>query len=198
MAQVSKDSTLDVSPEFIESGKLFKTKPKKRGGPYTKDEKVKRQNEVHRLRFGFGYSARKISELMKIPRNTINRDINYLLSQARSNVKNVHPEFLIAESVEKLDVQKTRLCEMMYNSSINSEKISIEKMIFQIESKIIQIKLKLPESKGYIIDVIMDTANKILKKNFIDGQLVSTKDFEVCSEKAKDKIYKILKEDKRF
>jgi hypothetical protein len=68
MAQVSKD--LDVSSEFIESGKI-KTKQKKRGGPYSKDEKVKRLDEVYRLHFEYGYSARKISELMKINRNTI-------------------------------------------------------------------------------------------------------------------------------
>jgi len=76
MAQVSKDSKFDVSQEFIESGKLLQSKSKKRGGPYSKDEKIKRQNEVHRLHFEYGYSARKISELMKINRNTINGDID--------------------------------------------------------------------------------------------------------------------------
>jgi len=49
MAQVSKDSTLDVSQEFIESGKSLQSNSKKRGGRYTKDEKLKLQNEVYRL-----------------------------------------------------------------------------------------------------------------------------------------------------
>jgi len=66
MAQVSKDSTLDVSQEFIESGKSLQSNSKKRGGRYTKDEKLKRLDEVYRLHFEYGYSARKISELMKI------------------------------------------------------------------------------------------------------------------------------------
>jgi len=42
----------------------------KSGGPYSKDEREKRQNEVFRLHFEFGYSAVKIADLMKINRNT--------------------------------------------------------------------------------------------------------------------------------
>ena len=75
MAQISKD--LDVDSEFVESGKSTKTKQKKKGGPYSKDEKTKRLDEVYRLHFEYGYSARKISELMRVNRNTINGDIDY-------------------------------------------------------------------------------------------------------------------------
>ena len=50
----------------------------KDGGPYTKDERTKRQNEVARLHFEYGYSAVKIAEMMKVNRNTINSDIKYL------------------------------------------------------------------------------------------------------------------------
>lgn len=41
---------------------------------------MKRQNEVYRLHFKRGYSAVKISEMMKINRNTINKDITYWYS----------------------------------------------------------------------------------------------------------------------
>ena len=80
MAQVSKNSELDISSEFFESGKTLKSNSKKRGGPYSKDEKRKRREEVYRLHFEYGYSARKIAELMKINRGTINRDIMFLYS----------------------------------------------------------------------------------------------------------------------
>ena len=53
----------------------------KKGGPYTKKEQEERRDEVFRLHFEHGYSALKISELMKINRNTINEDIKYLYSQ---------------------------------------------------------------------------------------------------------------------
>jgi len=52
----------------------FKSKNKK-GGPYSKKDRDSRIDEVCRLHFEYGYSAKKISELMKVNRNTINSDI---------------------------------------------------------------------------------------------------------------------------
>ena len=46
-------------------------------GPYTKQELENRRNEVYRLHFEYRYSVRKIAELMKINRNTINGDIKH-------------------------------------------------------------------------------------------------------------------------
>lgn len=59
----------------------------KDGGPYTKDERTKRQNEVARLHFEYGYSAVKIAEMMKVNRNTINSDIKYLYSEIKKELK---------------------------------------------------------------------------------------------------------------
>jgi len=53
----------------------FKSKNKK-GGPYSKQDRDSRIDEVCRLHFEYGYSAKKISELMKVNRNTINNDLN--------------------------------------------------------------------------------------------------------------------------
>jgi len=72
-----------ITSDFLdENEKLCQTKPKsKKGGPYSKEQKEKRRNEVYRLHFDYGYSARKIAELMKINRNTINGDIDHWYSR---------------------------------------------------------------------------------------------------------------------
>jgi len=111
MAQVSKDSKFDISQEFIESGKSLQSNSKKRGGRYTKDEKIKRQNEVYRLHFEYGYSARKISELMKINRNTINGDIDNWYSKIWFNSNRLDPEPSIVISIQRFNVQRSRLRE---------------------------------------------------------------------------------------
>jgi len=41
----------------------------KKGGPYSKDEREKRQKEVFRLHFEYGYYATRIADLMKIKRS---------------------------------------------------------------------------------------------------------------------------------
>ena len=73
----------DISSEFIEESKLCQTMPKSRkSGRHTKNEIETRRSEVYRLHFEYGYSARKISELMKINRNTINGDVSFWYSKA--------------------------------------------------------------------------------------------------------------------
>jgi len=99
MAQVSKDSEFEISQEFIESGKSLKTKQKKRSGPYSKDGKIKRLNEVYRLHFDYGYSARKISELMEIPRNTINSDVDYWNGKIIDNSNILDPEISVVINI---------------------------------------------------------------------------------------------------
>lgn len=70
----------DIASEFIAQldSQLCQTMPKsKKGGPYPINQKQKRQNEVYKLHFEYGYSARKIAEMMMINRNTINGDLQY-------------------------------------------------------------------------------------------------------------------------
>ena len=135
MAQVSKDS-LDVSSEFIESSKLSKTKSKKKGGPYSKSETIKRQNEVYCLHFEYGYSARKISELMNINRNTINGDIENWFSKT-ANVSLIDPELSVLSGLYRFDIQRSRLRESLDKAESFQQRHAIEKMIFDIDSKII-------------------------------------------------------------
>jgi len=65
----------NISDDFIETNKKFKPDTRrKKGGPHTKQEIIDRKNEVYRLHFEYGYSARKIADLMKVNRNTVNGD----------------------------------------------------------------------------------------------------------------------------
>ena len=78
-----------VSSEFLKDNqtrcKTNSKSRKKKGGPYSKTDRQTRREEVYRLHFEYGYSALKISELMKINRNTINGDIQYWYSKVVKN-----------------------------------------------------------------------------------------------------------------
>ena len=153
----------------------------KKGGPYTKNEKEKRRENVYRLHFEYGYSARKIAEILNVNRGTINRDIDFCYSL-----------------IEKLNIQKTRLRETLDNTTEFAERQSLEKLLLQIESKIIQTQLRLVDSNGRVIRNIEEGTNRALEKNKIKGKLVSTDEFLVCSEKAQMRIAKIIKDDRKF
>jgi len=194
MAQVSKDSEFNISQEFIESGKSSHSK--KRGGPYSKDEKLKRQNEVYRLHFEYGYSARKISELMKINRNTINGDINYWYGEIYVKSNMVDPEKCVAINYQRFNVQRSRLRENLDKAENFQQRHAIEKMIFDIDCKIINIEIKLADSTARIQKEGIAYLNNWLKKNGKDNQYMTYFDTISVSEKAKQKIYKIIKEDR--
>ena len=196
MAQVSKNSTLDVSQEFIESGKSLQSNSKKRGGRYTKDEKIKRQNEVYRLHFEYGYSARKISELMKINRNTINGDIDYWYAKIKNNSNFLDPESTIMINFQRFNIQRSRLRENLDKAENFQQRHTIEKMIFDIDCKIINTQMKLTDSVKRIHDIKIDYLNTWLKKNGKDIRFMTLFDEISVSDKAYQKIYKIIKEDR--
>src|SRR4029077_18496830 len=111
MALESINLPLDVPTEFIEENQKLNSMIPKKGGPYTKTQREKRQQEVYRLHFEYGYSAKKIAELMKVNRNTVNGDIDYWYSKIFKNTNIFDPDAMVIVNLERLEIQRTRLRE---------------------------------------------------------------------------------------
>jgi len=114
----------EISPEFFDQEKCNP----KRGGPYKKQEQAKRQDEVYRLHFELGYSASKISEMMKVNRKTINSDINRLHDKLHYEMYNIDLESLIMRQLRRLDLQRQRLVSMIGSNKTFSEGVALEKL----------------------------------------------------------------------
>ena len=113
----------------------------KEGGPYTKDERTKRQNEVARLHFEYGYSAVKIAEMMKVNRNTINSDIRYLYSSIKEELKQ-NTENIVLKQITRLEAQRTRIVEQIEKGKIGNI-IKEEKLLLDVDSKINNFLIKI-------------------------------------------------------
>ncbi len=128
---------------------------KKTGGPYPKDERIKRQNEVSRLHFEYGYTATKISEMMKVNRNTINQDIKNVYSEIKDELKE-NSKDLILRQIGRLEAQRSRITENIQgikNSQFNygaHEKIRYEKLLVDIDSKINDMLIRA--SSGSVVN----------------------------------------------
>src|SRR3990172_13044829 len=146
---MSSNELLHVTDEFLEQNSKHAKikKPSKKGGPYSKNDKDKRMNEVYRLHFEYGYSARKIAEMMNVNRNTINGDIDYWFSRISKNVNLVNPEDRILIGIERMHVQLTRLREQLDKVKSNSERMSIERLIYDVNCKILHTYQKLAYSE---------------------------------------------------
>src|SRR3990170_941303 len=130
---MSSNELLQVTDEFLKQNSNYaEKKPVKKGGPYSKSDKDKRMNEVYRLHFEYGYSARKIAEMMNVNRNTINGDIDYWFSIISKNVSLFSPEKMIVTGIGRLEIQLTRLREQLDKAKNNSERMSIERLIYDV------------------------------------------------------------------
>ncbi|MBI3842698.1 MAG: hypothetical protein HY295_06125 [Thaumarchaeota archaeon] len=185
-----------VTREFIkENRKLRQTRPKK-GGPYSKQDRHLRRNEVYRLHFDYGYSARKIADMMKINRNTINGDIQYWYSQVAKKWKSVHPSYAIIKNIERFELQETRLREELDKAKSLQEKISIERLITDVESRILQSHIKLVESIRLNHENGIRWLNKWMEKNKREERYMEYSDLQRVSSKSYQKIRQIINQDR--
>ena len=189
------DNELNISSEFIEENKLFIPKElQRKGGPDNKKERIKRRNKVSKLYFEYGYSALKISEILKKNRNTINNDIQYLYNNIANDWKGYDPMDYIIILIERLESQRTRLREQLDNVEKTSEKLAIERMIHVIESKIIQTQVNICNSKNNRHRFATTWLNTWMKENNHENRFLSYNDMIKTKGKAYEKIQQILKD----
>ena len=188
-----------VTSDFLdENEKLCQTMPNsKKGGPYSKNERDFRRNEVYRLHFDYGYSARKIAELMKINRNTVNGDIGYWYSIIISNSDLLNPEVAVIVALQRFEIQRSRLREQLDKTGHFQEKLALERLMFDIDSKISYTNNKLSESSKKIWDWTIKNINDWLKANKKTDRYMTLFDTIAVSVKAKEKIDKIIAEDRK-
>ncbi len=186
-----------ITSDFLdENEKLCQTAPNsKKGGPYSKKERDSRREEVYRLHFEYGYTARKISELMKINRNTINGDIQYWYGTVVKNWNGLGPEFLVIKNIERLELQRTRLVENLHRTKIQQEKIPIERLAFDVESKILQTQLKMNASNENAHKLATKWLNTWMKRNNLKDRYISYGDAMSVSGKTYEKIRHLLKDE---
>jgi len=167
----------------------------KKGGPYTKNEKTKRQNEVYRLHFERGYSAVKISDMMKINRNTINSDINYWYSSLSKEWNSYDIDSWCMKQIHRLESQRIRLFTELDKVENASVRLSIEKMILDIDMKMMNFVSKYASSMNSIQKSGAQWVNKWAKTNDIDIVLTDRRSIIQASSETTEKIEKLLKED---
>jgi len=169
----------------------------KKGGPYTKSEQRKRREEVYRLHFDYGYSARKIAELMKINRGTINRDIGFLYTNVIKKWKMLDPSVYVMKQVERLEVQRTRQRKLLDNVDSFQEKITIEKFILDIDVKIANFQVRLVETGKDTRRKIINAINLKFGMRKSDRRVISQETFMEVPRKAQERIFEILAEARR-
>jgi len=139
----------------------------KKGGPYTKQQQEKRRKQVYELHFERGFSAVSIANEIDVNRNTINEDIKYWMMQIASQFEDQSSGRIVLNYVERQENQRRRLLEQLDKAEFK-EKLQIEKLLFDMEFKMINVVSKIEIKKTPIvkeskIKISIEDALQILK-----------------------------------
>lgn len=186
---------LNISKEFISDVIKVTQREKRKGGPYSKNERNARQNEVYRLHFEMGYSAAKISQMMKINRNTVSIDINFWYSKLSKEWRSYDFDSFYMKQFYRLESQRARLLVELEKQVEMKDRMIIERFILDIDTKLISMATRIDSSTQAVTSYAEDLANNLLKQNNIDKRIMSTTGV-VASPKTIQKIMELLKQDK--
>lgn len=192
-----QESIKAVDDAMMKAYELSQTRPNRKGGPWPAFERMKRMNEVARLHLDYGFSARKISELLKIPRNTINHDLDVFYNTAFKSLSVVDPTEQIFRTLLRLDVQRTRLREQLDKTQSLQDKLAVENLILSIDSKSIAIYQRVIESTHRIYNDTTKRLNKYLDKEDSENRYVTLFENIRVSAKTREKINALIREDRK-
>jgi len=121
---------------------------KKRRKIYQKKEQEERRLQVHYLHFVENKSAVEIAKLLNVNRNTINDDINFWYSQLsnKPNLINIVEKMIM--QILKIEIQRHRFLEYLDEAENLDETIRIEKLISELDSRLIQYYSKSIMNNG--------------------------------------------------
>ena len=168
--------SITVSNEFLaeEKQQLNQTMPKSKkngGGPFPIHARKIRRDEVFKLHFDYGYSARKIADKMKISRNTINADVNYWYSRLEKEFETSSTDACLAKIVNRLESQRSRLRENLDKATNIQEKIAIDRMVLDIDNRLIQFYLKTKTTDDAVYDLAVKRLNEWMKEKKYDHKI---------------------------
>ena len=152
---------------------------------------------MYQLHFDYGYSARKIAEILGVSRHTVNGDLDYWYTkvlQKSTYIRN--PEGEVISNMEQLEIQKTRLRERLDKAKSVQEEMFCERMIYEINCKISSTYIRLSESKRRLLEHGTMTLNEQMKENHSTTRYLTRDEELSVSDKTYYKIQKLIEQDR--
>ena len=110
--------------------------------------------------------------MMNITRNTVNGDISYWFDKIVKNWRYAEPESWVIKHINRLELQRTRIRTGRDKPNTFSEQLAVEKLILEIDSKILHTQLKLVESRSNVDANATRKLNEWIKKHRQKERLV--------------------------
>ncbi len=157
-----------------EDVKLNLVKPRQKFAPFTHAERKKRRDEVYKLHFEHGIPATRIAKMINVDRNTINNDLKILYNKAiREYNSDKSFDDIIEKQLLRLETQRDRLGIYLCDSKDINSKITIERLITDIDFKVIGVMERLNQNIVKHYDAVIEQVNKIAEKEKLKTRYTS-------------------------
>jgi hypothetical protein len=172
----------EINQEFIEENKKInlnlvrhRQNNKEKFAPFTRSQRRKRRMEVYKLHFEHGLPATRIAELMKVDRNTINNDLKILYSEALKDYSpdDMSLDDILQKQLLRLETQRDRLGLYLSDVKDVNNKIAIERLIADIDFKLIGAIEKVNHNTGRFWDEIIKGISKVAESKNLDIRYTS-------------------------
>lgn len=138
------------------------------------------------------YSARYISQMMKINRNTINNDASFLYSKLHDEMKTQSYNDWANKQLLRFESQRVRLRKELDGEIVLQERLQIEKIILDLDSKISNLIIKLETSTQQTWDTAVKFINDWMEKEGHKNRYLTFGNLYTIPEKSREKIFELL------
>jgi len=133
--------------------------------------------------------------MMNISRNTINKDVSSCYSKLRTDFdKNGYDDWL-NKQLFRVESQRARLRKELDSDITLHEKLQVEKMIFELDSKLSSLIIKMEASTQKYVEFGVKFINDWMEEKGYEDRFMSGGSFYTIPEKSRDEIFKLLKKD---
>jgi hypothetical protein len=194
---------LEINQDFIEENKKINLNlvrhgqnSKKKFAPFTRSQRRKRRMEVYKLHFEHGVPATRIAEMMKVDRNTINNDLKILYSEALNdyNPSDMSLDDILQKQLLRLETQRDRLGLYLCDAKDINNKIAIERLIADIDFKLIGAIEKVNHNTARFWDEIIKRVNKLAEIKKLDMRYSSLFELHKISIDSRKSLNKLREE----
>jgi hypothetical protein len=193
----------EINQEFIEENKKINLNlvrhgqnHKRKFAPFTKAQRRKRRMEVYKLHFEHGVPATRIAELMKVDRNTINNDLKILYHEALNDYspEDMSLDDILQKQLLRLETQRDRLALYLTDAKDINDKIAIERLIADIDFKLIGAIEKIYHNESRFWDEILKGVNKVAEIKKLDLRYTSLFELHKISIDSRKSLNKLREE----
>jgi hypothetical protein len=193
----------EINQEFIEENKKMNSNlvrhrhnHKQKFAPFTRSQRRKRRTEVYKLHFEHGVPATRIAELMKVDRNTINNDLKILYREALNdyNPDDMSVDDILQKQLLRLETQRDRLCLYLSDAKDINNKVAIERLMADIDFKLIGAIEKVYHKEGRFWDEIIKKINKIAENKKWDVRYTSLFELHKISTDSRKSLNKLMED----